>query len=82
MTSARLYSPIPCDPDDIPRLRVGRKVMRHVYLQRGPAPSDDDEPLFTAPTDELAVMLVAGLDALRTLNTHGVYVDATRAGPE
>lgn len=34
--------------------RVGRRVPRHVYLQRGPMEDDGDEPLCTFPTAEQA----------------------------
>lgn len=39
-------------------LRLGRKVPQHVYLQLGPTPTDDDEPLFTAPSAAIASLIV------------------------
>lgn len=60
---------IPCAT--IPRLRVGRRVPEHVYLQRGPEPSDGDEPLFTCPA-HIARLVVDGLEALRWLNLNPV----------
>lgn len=40
------------------KLRVGRRVPEHVYEQLGPEPSDEDKPLFTAPTAQLAYDIV------------------------
>lgn len=36
------------------RWRTGRKVGRHLYLQHGPQPSDDDPTIGTLDTPELA----------------------------
>lgn len=42
------------------RLRQGRKVPQHVYLQLGDFSADADIPLFTVPSAELAELIVAG----------------------
>jgi hypothetical protein len=47
-------------------LRQGRKVPQHVYLQLGDEPSDDDLPLFTVPSPELAAIVVKATNAAVT----------------
>lgn len=49
------------------KLRQGRKVPQHIYLQIGEFSADNDPPLFTVPNAELAEMIVAGVNhMLRT----------------
>lgn len=45
-------------PDGRPRLRVGRKVGRTLYLQAGNEPSDDDRLVGMVDTTKLATALV------------------------
>lgn len=46
---------------EVPRLRVGRKVGRTLYLQVGDAPSDDDPLVGVMDTRELANAVAAAL---------------------
>ncbi len=41
------------------KLRQGRRVPEHVYLQLGPVPADIDKPLFTVPNADLANIIVS-----------------------
>lgn len=43
--------------------RVGRKVGRTIYLQRGPEPTDDDPLIGVMDTPELARQAVAAVNA-------------------
>lgn len=68
---------LPCDPGAIPKLRLGRQVPQHVYLQRrGDQP---DEPLCTLP-EHIARQMVDAFEALRWFNVHppSVGVDPDR----
>lgn len=49
------------------KLRQGRRVPQHIYLQVGEFSADTDPPLFTVPSAELAEMIVAAVNhMLRT----------------
>lgn len=47
---------LPDTPPIILRLpwRVGRRVPQHIYVQTSPNPDDNDVPLVTMPTAEIA----------------------------
>lgn len=49
------------------RLRQGRRVPQHVYLQVGDDPSDIDPPLFTVPSPALAELIVESNNALLSM---------------
>jgi hypothetical protein len=44
--------------------RTGRRVGHHIYAQAGPEPSDDDTPVVTVATPELAAALCEAHNAL------------------
>jgi hypothetical protein len=44
------------------KLRVGRRVPVHLYEQLGSEPSDDDPPVGTALTAELAARIVQAVN--------------------
>lgn len=50
------------------KLRQGRRVPQHIYLQVGDLSSDNDPPLFTVPSPALAEIIVAATNqAVRAL---------------
>ena len=53
-------------------LRTGRKVGLHLYEQTGPNPADDDPPVGTVFTPELAATIVAAVNAAHD-RTNGGY---------
>lgn len=50
------------------KLRQGRRVPQHVYLQIGDISADSDPPLFTVPSPEIAEIIVTATNqAIRAL---------------
>jgi len=52
------------------RWRVGRKVGRTIYLQRGPEPSDDDPLIGVMDTARLARTAVEAVNAMQKPDPH------------
>lgn len=48
------------------KLRVGRRVGVHLYLQQGPEPADTDPPIGTVFTPELAARIVEAVNGADT----------------
>lgn len=46
------------------KLRAGRRVGVHLYLQEGPEPADTDPPVGTVFTEELAARIVEAVNAV------------------
>lgn len=51
--------------------RTGRRVGRHLYAQAGPEPSDDDVPIGTLDTAELAAAACAAHNAMLRMGDGG-----------
>lgn len=54
------------------KLRMGRRVGRHLYHQQGPEPADTDPPVGMVDTPELAARIVGAVNAAHD-RTHGGY---------
>lgn len=63
------------------RLRQGRKVPQHIYLQVGDKPSDSDRPLFTVPTVALADYIVTAVNGLAVMSPY-MQMEFDRVGDE
>lgn len=63
------------------RLRQGRRVARHLYLQEGDEPSDSDRPVGTVDSAALAAFIVGWTDYAINLRQQETHFDHHVAGP-
>lgn len=64
-----------------PRLRVGRRNPRNLYLQRGPEPRDDDPCVGFMIDDDTGALIADALNSPWHLNEIRLSVEDRDAGP-